>query len=606
MSFAPSQSAAAELTVAQSMLRTGRVAQAWLAAAPLRRSIDHSAPQLRAFAGIAIAAGQVDAAVDALARAAILEGNPPDLIGGIADLYELVGRFDELLPYWRQLVALRPDLSDAHLNLAITAGKAGRHDDAIAAADAGLKRFALHPRLLAVRAMALKNAGRIDEALASFDQAIAVDPNRALTRHNHAVTLRAALRFDDACAAFATAAKLGLAGSEFHSNWAAASLEAGQIAQADTLYRRALREDPSNQQALRGLTRLEIEFHERDGFDHYETSCDARGSSVEAWIDWIGALSANYRLEKAVEVGRRSLRRHPGEPTLRALTAFAEGMSGDAAAALDVFASLPREVVASPTTLISRAQLALRAGDPALASSLAEDFTRFQPQSQLGWAILSLAWRVAGDPREAWLCDYERLVMVTDVPSTDGIDAPHYASLVGDILEPLHRSRAAPGNQSLRGGTQTSGALFDLRDPQIVRFRDAVLAAAERMTARLPFDPGHPFLSRRSATLGFTGSWSVRLRPGNGHHVPHFHSQGWMSSAYYARLPVADAKVGTSRQGWIQFGVPPSMYGLDLPPRRMVQPLPGRLVLFPSYLWHGTVPFDQGDRLTAAFDFVPR
>ncbi len=30
------------------------------------------------------------------------------------------------------------------------------------------------------------------------------------------------------------------------------------------------------------------------------------------------------------------------------------------------------------------------------------------------------------------------------------------------------------------------------------------------------------------------------------------------------------------------------------------------LVLFPSYLWHGTVPFDAGGRrLTAAFDVVP-
>jgi hypothetical protein len=30
------------------------------------------------------------------------------------------------------------------------------------------------------------------------------------------------------------------------------------------------------------------------------------------------------------------------------------------------------------------------------------------------------------------------------------------------------------------------------------------------------------------------------------------------------------------------------------------------LVLFPSYLWHGTVPFSAGEmRLTAAFDVLP-
>ncbi|HEV2043240.1 MAG TPA: putative 2OG-Fe(II) oxygenase [Sphingomicrobium sp.] len=49
------------------------------------------------------------------------------------------------------------------------------------------------------------------------------------------------------------------------------------------------------------------------------------------------------------------------------------------------------------------------------------------------------------------------------------------------------------------------------------------------------------------------------------------------------------------------------MFNLDLDARRVVEPRPGRLVLFPSYLWHGTIPFaaGAGDRLTAAFDFQP-
>jgi hypothetical protein len=37
-----------------------------------------------------------------------------------------------------------------------------------------------------------------------------------------------------------------------------------------------------------------------------------------------------------------------------------------------------------------------------------------------------------------------------------------------------------------------------------------------------------------------------------------------------------------------------------------VKPEPGKLVLFPSYMWHGTAPFG-GDqpRLTIAFDLIP-
>ena len=50
--------------------------------------------------------------------------------------------------------------------------------------------------------------------------------------------------------------------------------------------------------------------------------------------------------------------------------------------------------------------------------------------------------------------------------------------------------------------------------------------------------------------------------------------------------------------GWLTLGVPQAQLGIDLPPMRTIEPRPGRLVLFPSTLWHGTVPFDSGERLT--------
>ncbi|MFX8381746.1 putative 2OG-Fe(II) oxygenase [Acinetobacter baumannii] len=38
-----------------------------------------------------------------------------------------------------------------------------------------------------------------------------------------------------------------------------------------------------------------------------------------------------------------------------------------------------------------------------------------------------------------------------------------------------------------------------------------------------------------------------------------------------------------------------------------VKPERGMLVLFPSYMWHGTVPFEGDDRrMTIALDVVPK
>ena len=61
-----------------------------------------------------------------------------------------------------------------------------------------------------------------------------------------------------------------------------------------------------------------------------------------------------------------------------------------------------------------------------------------------------------------------------------------------------------------------------------------------------------------------------------------------------------------AQQGWLKFGEPPYELNLEDPIRRTLQPKPGRLVLFPSYLWHGTIPFrGEQTRTTIAFDVVP-
>ena len=114
--------------------------------------------------------------------------------------------------------------------------------------------------------------------------------------------------------------------------------------------------------------------------------------------------------------------------------------------------------------------------------------------------------------------------------------------------------------------------------------------------------PGSIRLTRWSRTvrkIRFSGAWSVCLR-GGGTHTNHVHPQGWLSSALYIALPPT---IGPDeQQGWLKLGEPDAALGLDLPPRRLVEPRPGRLALFPSWMWHGTRPFAQGERLTVAFD----
>ena len=58
--------------------------------------------------------------------------------------------------------------------------------------------------------------------------------------------------------------------------------------------------------------------------------------------------------------------------------------------------------------------------------------------------------------------------------------------------------------------------------------------------------------------------------------------------------------------GGIKFGESDIDLGWRGLAARKIQPQVGRLVLFPSYMWHGTVPYESNDtRMTVAFDAVP-
>ena len=216
------------------------------------------------------------------------------------------------------------------------------------------------------------------------------------------------------------------------------------------------------------------------------------------------------------------------------------------------------------------------------------------------WAYAATAWRLADDPRSTWLERDPAFVQAIEL----GAELPPLPVLA-DNLRALHVAKGEYLDQSVRGGTQTDGPLLSRIDPVIRHLRKAIVAAVQSYIAQLPPpDQSHPLLQkRRDRRVRFAGSWSVRLR-GAGHHANHVHPLGWISSALYVALP--ERGPGEREDaGWLALGEPDAKLRLDLPAWRKVEPRLARLVLFPSWMWHGTVPFEQGERLTVAFDVAP-
>jgi tetratricopeptide (TPR) repeat protein len=433
-------------------------------------------------------------------------------------------------------------------------------------------------------------------ALESFAEAARLDPANESVAHGHARTaLEAGV---DARALYERAVSLAPQNGELLVGLAAARAAAGEGAQAAAGLEAVLDRAPAWTYGHEQLAQL--------------LSTEGRGAEATSSIErallrfptarplWECLLGVQLRrgafetlkdlVERAKAVGVQSPEFavheaiHAAELDPETYPASLFGPEGDAADA---------------TLGLWRVRHLLRVGavEPALA--LIDRVLTSSPAGEM-WAYAATAWRLARDPRTEWLEGDPRLVGVVDL----GSELPPLGELA-PFLRSLHLAKGEYLDQSVRGGTQTDGPLLSRIDPVVRSMREAIVGAVEDYVAQLPpVDPRHPLLSQpRDRRVRFSGSWSVRLRSG-GHHSNHIHPQGWISSAMYVSLP--GRTLGEREaSGWLTLGEPDARLGLDLAPWRTIEPKPGRLVLFPSWMWHGTVPFAKGERLTVAFDVAP-
>ena len=216
------------------------------------------------------------------------------------------------------------------------------------------------------------------------------------------------------------------------------------------------------------------------------------------------------------------------------------------------------------------------------------------------WAWLGSAWLLTNNAKSEWLFRGEELIGFVPVELSESD-----LSELAVVVRKLHSGQSHPLGQSPRGGTQTMAPLFKRAEAPIRKLRQAVRASVKNYIDNLPAtDTSHPFLGRGRKAFRFEGAWSVKLRP-YGRHMPHIHSHGWISSAFYVDIPEQITQ-SEKQEGWLQLGVPLFPDPPVSNPIMTIAPKAGHLALFPSIMWHGTLPFNQGERLTAAFDVVSR
>jgi uncharacterized protein (TIGR02466 family) len=416
----------------------------------------------------------------------------------------------------------------------------------------------------------------------------------------------------------------------------------GELYAAELALRDAVRFDPLSRQALANLGAvLQRRGHLEEAAKQYTAYLDLEPEDLEVRCNLVNALMESGDGDRALVEVDAALLSTPGHPLVLANKgavlcglgryaaaievleqacdadsgddmafinlAFSRRQCGDTAGAADALHRAVQINPANARAVADYANIEMQLGRSDSALRRCTDFLIRYPGERL---VLSTYVHVLADTGQ---CDesiailgLDELVTIVDCSVPTGFDdiAGFNRHLAGFIE--THPSLVTdPVRKSTTGGTQT-GELNSAEDPVVEAFIEVAEKAVHRTVARwkhLAF-VDHPAMAY-AADHWTLRVWGTMLGSG-GCQLSHTHPLGWLSGVYYVSLP-ENMQRDNPEAGALEFGMPPEhFYYTSHPELRRVEPVEGRLVLFPSYCFHRTLPFAaDGKRISISFDVVP-
>ncbi len=481
------------------------------------------------------------------------------------------GRAIEAEQACRALLAARPDDDEPKLLMA----QALAAERGPAAVGDWLRGCAHEPNagaaLLTETARWLLEENRAGEALPLLRRAVLAEPTMESAHVALGYALQVLERFDEAESAYRGGLEHCPESALLHFNLGTVLKRRHRFDDAMAAHREATRLSPDFAPALRALGTLLVEH------SHFE---------------------------EAAEVLAHAARLAPEEKPVLNLLGFALLKLGRGEEAIEVLTRLQELLPGRPGPRISISSALLAAGRAAEALALCEELRGRLPGNRQLIANQAVALTECGRAGEAAaLLAHERFLWHRRIecpPEFDSLD-DFNAALIAHVTS--HPSLDLGCNAvSCHNGQTSDELLVEPKGP--VAFLERIIhAEAAKYLQTLQGGAPHPFLASQPRQT-WLSAWVTILRS-QGHQYGHIHPTAWLSGVYYVSLP-AEVKSGAAGEaGWIEFGAPPRHYRCQAQHAvTRVRPEEGMLVLFPSFYYHRTLPFESEQRrVTIAFDF---
>lgn len=525
------------------------------------------------------------------------------VLTNLGNLYRHQAKHDEALQQYQRAL----ELDQSHVPAEVNRGQSLLALQRFAAAEESFNRvLQTVPDHLNGRvglAQVLQQQGRQAEAIDLFQQVLLQQPDHLPALNGMGISLKVLGFADDAVELLTKACHQSPETVEIWVNLASAFAQADRDEEAVAAYQRAIALDPLNSELHEWCNGYLGVIDHPEHLRSYQQALEVQPAAAELAAPYARKLLLLNRADEALAALDACLHHAPNKALLLCERSHILRESGDFSAAVAAAKVAFEQDASSYGTRRELATALMASGEGYEdARNLLGQLLTDYPQDQGILALYATALRYT----EAWdeyrrLIDYQTMVHVKTVapgmPTDTAVPETWIACLLG-----LHTTNRHPIEQSLVGGTQTLDDLFSRAESELVQLQSALADQIQVVLSGLPNLEDHPLYGRNSGNFRFSDSWSVRLRQ-QGFHKNHYHSAGWLSSAYYVRVPDAVDRGG---EGWIKFGEPGFRAKEPLSAEYWVKPRAGQLVMFPSYLWHGTEPLvTASERITIGYDILP-
>lgn len=511
---------------------------------------------------------------------------------------------DEAIETYLKVIALDKNNIDALFNLGVLLNSTTKFSQAEVYLKLAYKKNDSSINITIAYGQSLLNQDKNQAALDLFNQILQKNPMHLAALNNKGIALKKLCHWDQAITVLQQALQLSPDQAEVIKNLASCFTLSGRFNESKSLYQQAIKLNALDRDAHHWLNQLLWENKDDEFLDSYKYAVSKHPVATELLFDMGHKLNLAKDYHQAKTVLEQAIKTDPKHiaslvelgVVLRELNQLEESQQ----VIKQAYQLDSNNIIAKSE--LGKSYISCDQGEKAV--KIFNELLQGSPNQQGLLAYKSIALKLLGSAEYDYLCNYDHM-LITDIRPPKGYRSlAEFNKELVDSLRFYHHAKTNPLDQSLVSGSQTSEKLFDYHLPIIQELRHCLREQMLAFLTSLPKDDKHPLLSINSGDFTETDSWSVILHD-NGFHKNHHHSAGWYSGPYYAQLP-GIIKNSPDKQGWIKFGQPGFNMMTQLEPDIIIQPTEGMMVRFPSYFWHGTIPFNSlQERITIAGDLAP-